>query len=373
MNATNDYYQILQVSQDAKKADIISSYKRLCKMYHPDISTLPHAQEVMSQINIAYETLCDDQKRQDYNSSHYPHILSASEKTAAQAQAVMSEYFELLLRGMFEKAYLLLCASDRGYVSAQSFVQWRQAVQELYGIRGFNIRRGQLVTGFKAGKNRAVDAVKLFVDVLEKDHASGRLEHYCFSKYVVFEQGIPGVYLGYRDLNEISRQFDNRAREREKDLMNRHWQEYLHRHDRLTGLPTQAGLLEISKRELYRAQRYGAPVTVAALAINPRQKLSLPVEEQCREALAQMLKNTLRVTDIPAYLGQGIFIVLFYGLKKRHAAVVIGRLLKKAEQTVMEHTKAGAHTAFSFEIYSSGPLELYLQRLCEKLNSNTIL
>jgi len=367
MNAMNDYYQILQVNQDAKKADIISSYKRLCKIYHPDISTLPHAHELMAQINIAYETLCDDQKRSDYNSRRYPHTLNASEKTASRAQAVMSEYFDLLLHGRYEKAYMLLCASDRACVSVYSFVQWRQTVQELYGIRGFNIRRGQLISGFKVGKNRSVDAVKLFVDVLEKDHASGRLEHYCFSKYVVFEQGVAGVYLGYRDLSEISRQFDTLAREREKDLMNRHWQNHLHRQDRLTGLLTRAGLLEQSKNELYRAQRYGAPLMVAVFSITPQKKLSLLLEEQSLEALARMLKNTLRVTDVLAYLGRGVFAVLFYGLKKRHAVMVIERLLKKAEQTVSEHTKGGTYSSYCFEVYTNGPLEPYLQRLCAGL------
>lgn len=369
MKATNNYYQILQVRFDAEPADIISSYKRLVKLYHPDISTLPHAEELMSQINIAYDTLRDDQKRRAYNNSLTPRYAAGiAEQAAAEAQAVLTDYFDLLLQGRYERAYLLLCASDRQSVSAPSFIQWRQAVQELYGIREFNIRRGQHIAGFKLGKNRSVSAVKFFVDVLEKDHTSGRLEHYCFTKYVVFEQGSPGVYLGYRDLSEISKQFGSKARELEKDLMKRHWQEHISHFDRLTGLPTREGLIEHSKRELHRAQRYGSPLMVAVFRVQPSRPAALPLKELYMEALAQTLKKALRLTDIPAYLGEGNFAVLFCELKRRHAGAVIERLMKKAEQAVTNQTKSVATAAYSFEPYVSGPLEPYLQRLAAQLD-----
>ncbi|MCL1905506.1 MAG: DnaJ domain-containing protein [Clostridiales bacterium] len=370
MNQNNDFYQVLQIGFNAEKADIISAYRRLSKLYHPDVSGLPHAQELMSQINIAYDTLSDDMKRQAYNNSLGQRASQSVAGAAKEAKNVITEYFTLLAQCDYEKAFRLLSASDRQRVGIRGFTEWRQAVHGLYAIREFNIRQGQYVAGFKLENGRIVTAIKFFVDVLEKDMASHRMEHYCFNKYVVFEQGQPGVYLGYRDLGEISKTFGSRAREREQDLMQQTWQKHLQHNDRITGLLTREGLLAESRPELYRVHRYKRPLTVAVLSLKPArlpgESLSLP----CLDSAAQALKKALRITDIPAHLGNGVFVVLFFELKKRHAALIVERALKKAEQGARSLCKDGLSAAFAFEQYLSGPLESCIDRLTERLEKS---
>jgi curved DNA-binding protein CbpA len=366
-NATADFYQLLQVDFSAKKADIISAYRRLSKLYHPDISGAPQAQELMARINTAYDTLSNDRKRQAYNNTLSRTTGSSAARAVEMAQKVISEYFNRLLLCDYNKAFQLLCPSDRRQVGLRAFREWRQAVEDLYAIHEFNIRPGLQVTNFVLEKNRSASAVKFFVDVLEKDHVSGRTEHYCFTKYVVFEQGQPGVHLGYRDLGEISQSLYSLSHEREQTQMRENWQRHLLHHDRVTGLLSRNGLLSACKAELYRAQRYKGRLTVAVLSLQAARLSKHKLSGPCLEAAAQALKKSLRLTDTAAHVGKGVFAVLFFELKKRHATLIVERALKRAEHAASALCKESLSAAFAYEPYNGGSLEGYLDRLCAKL------
>ena len=61
------YYAILGVSQDAIFQEIIKSYRKLAKKYHPDRNKSLHAEETIKKINEAFETLSDRRKRKQYD------------------------------------------------------------------------------------------------------------------------------------------------------------------------------------------------------------------------------------------------------------------------------------------------------------------
>ena len=61
----NNYYNILKVKPNASQAQIKHAYYKLAKKYHPDINR--KTAEKFKTINIAYETLSDKQKRQEYD------------------------------------------------------------------------------------------------------------------------------------------------------------------------------------------------------------------------------------------------------------------------------------------------------------------
>ena len=63
------YYDILGVAQDASAADIKKAYHRLVRQYHPDISKDPDADKKTSEINQAYNTLKDPEKRTAYDAA----------------------------------------------------------------------------------------------------------------------------------------------------------------------------------------------------------------------------------------------------------------------------------------------------------------
>ncbi len=64
-----DYYQMLGVAKDASAEDIKSSYRKLARQYHPDVTKEDpkHAEERFKDISEAYEVLMDPEKRKLYD------------------------------------------------------------------------------------------------------------------------------------------------------------------------------------------------------------------------------------------------------------------------------------------------------------------
>ena len=64
-----DYYETLGVSKDASADDIKSSYRKLARQYHPDVTKEDpkHAEERFKDISEAYEVLADPEKRKLYD------------------------------------------------------------------------------------------------------------------------------------------------------------------------------------------------------------------------------------------------------------------------------------------------------------------
>ena len=66
MNNT-EYYDRLGLSKDASQDEIKRAYRKMSKKYHPDINKEPGAEEKYKEVQEAYETLSDDQKRAAYD------------------------------------------------------------------------------------------------------------------------------------------------------------------------------------------------------------------------------------------------------------------------------------------------------------------
>ncbi|HEL0027708.1 TPA: molecular chaperone DnaJ [Streptococcus equi subsp. zooepidemicus] len=66
MNNT-EYYDRLGVSRDASADDIKRAYRKMSKKYHPDINKEPGAEQKYKEVQEAYETLSDSQKRAAYD------------------------------------------------------------------------------------------------------------------------------------------------------------------------------------------------------------------------------------------------------------------------------------------------------------------
>ena len=65
-----NYYEVLEVSQNASKEVIDRAYKVLAKKYHPDLqqpNQRKSAEEKLKKINEAYEILSDEFKRKQYD------------------------------------------------------------------------------------------------------------------------------------------------------------------------------------------------------------------------------------------------------------------------------------------------------------------
>ena len=64
-----DYYEVLGVSKDATDEQLKKAYRKLAKKYHPDanLDNKKEAEKKFKEVNEAYETLSDPQKRRMYD------------------------------------------------------------------------------------------------------------------------------------------------------------------------------------------------------------------------------------------------------------------------------------------------------------------
>jgi curved DNA-binding protein len=62
-----DYYQSLGVARGASQDAIKGAYRKLARKYHPDVSKEKDAEERFKEINEAYQTLSDPEKRAAYD------------------------------------------------------------------------------------------------------------------------------------------------------------------------------------------------------------------------------------------------------------------------------------------------------------------
>jgi len=62
-----NYYEILEIDENASKEEIKKAYRGLAKKYHPDINNSLDAKEKFKNISDAYEVLFNDIKRRNYD------------------------------------------------------------------------------------------------------------------------------------------------------------------------------------------------------------------------------------------------------------------------------------------------------------------
>lgn len=67
MAEKRDYYDVLGVGRGASGDEVKSSFRRLARQYHPDVSEAADAEERFKELNEAYAILSDDQKRATYD------------------------------------------------------------------------------------------------------------------------------------------------------------------------------------------------------------------------------------------------------------------------------------------------------------------
>ncbi|KAF5153434.1 DnaJ domain protein [Theileria parva strain Muguga] len=64
-----NYYSILGVAKNASRTDIRKAYLQKAKLYHPDLNSSPSAPSKFKEIQEAYNTLYDANRRKEYDSA----------------------------------------------------------------------------------------------------------------------------------------------------------------------------------------------------------------------------------------------------------------------------------------------------------------
>jgi DnaJ-class molecular chaperone len=100
---TENFYNILGVSENATKDEIKKAYRSLQLKYHPDRNSNSQESVNMTQkINEAYETLSDDQKKQEYNmmrNNQFMRMDSRGPHTNMSEDVPLNDIFNMMFGG----------------------------------------------------------------------------------------------------------------------------------------------------------------------------------------------------------------------------------------------------------------------------------
>ena len=157
----------------------------------------------------------------------------------------------------------------------------------------------------------------------EKTTSSGDVE-----KLVINEYGQWRVFLGYRGLYELTRTFDERFEAGRKRDYAKRFEEYYDSLNPEYNMLSLSGMRKAASREMYRQKRYGGTLTFAVISVKASGARAAAYDELLRSA-AGTINGALRETDIPAYVGDGVFAILFVELKKKNAEEIVGGLTDK--------------------------------------------
>lgn len=93
MNIKTDknYYEILGVTPDSEFFEVKTAYRKLARKFHPDINKAPDSIKKFKDIQEAYETLSDNQKRKNYNMVNGYYTTPKNKRTEEKECAPQSE------------------------------------------------------------------------------------------------------------------------------------------------------------------------------------------------------------------------------------------------------------------------------------------
>jgi len=102
VSSSRDYYDVLEISPGANRQAIAEAYDRLSRRYQPDDDAPPSDPERMSEIDEAFDTLDDPERRAEYDRLRAPPsatVAAVSEAVAAVKPTRRREWLALGLMG----------------------------------------------------------------------------------------------------------------------------------------------------------------------------------------------------------------------------------------------------------------------------------
>jgi FKBP-type peptidyl-prolyl cis-trans isomerase len=100
VSSQKDYYDVLEISPGANSRAIAEAYERLSRRYQPDDDAPPSDPERMSEIDEAFDTLDDPQRRSEYDRLRAPPSAAAAALSEAMAAAKPRTRREWLALGL---------------------------------------------------------------------------------------------------------------------------------------------------------------------------------------------------------------------------------------------------------------------------------
>ena len=396
MTSILEHYKVLGVTFGAGIADITSSYKQLCRTYHPDLNDDPESEEQMKRINIAYAVLREKfvrdasvRERQTYSrpvkryaapdargrgadadtrgegaeagdenakqraenaEQRAENAKQRAENAEAEKEAfsVINDYFMLINVCDYSGAYDRLSSYDKRHITRESFIQWRKSVARLYPLRDFEVTGGLQAASVTLKDGRTFNARRFHVAVTEENYAGDPARQDSLEKLVIREYSSWKVFLGYKGVSGLIRSFDERYENKRKQDAAKRWEEYCSGLSAEYNMLNLSGMRKAALHEIYRQRRFGGALSFAAISIKAGGQAETGLEELLRSS-AKTITGALRETDVPAYIGDGVFAIMFVGLHKKNIDEIVGRLAGNIRKNAGVRLGGQADIEYAFE------------------------
>ena len=191
------YYEILNLPEGATKGQIKKSYRKLVKLYHPDVTDDPNAHEKYLEINQAYEALLDPKPKYKPSSSRpsskankWNRYKRESRKKYAQRQAKKAQEIELFYQSL-RKGW------RRNWIRMNLLLGLLVSVFTIADQLSEPSQRIVAITGFKNYSSEAeIDTEEGTFTVIEKEkHSSIRSK----TEFILFQSKYlkQGLFIAY--------------------------------------------------------------------------------------------------------------------------------------------------------------------------------
>lgn len=88
----SNHYETLNIDRNASQTEIKQAYRRLVKLFHPDVTQETTDRERIIRINAAYEVLSDTQSRQSYDRQLHYSFEKNNSKRNERTQTAQQQY-----------------------------------------------------------------------------------------------------------------------------------------------------------------------------------------------------------------------------------------------------------------------------------------
>ncbi|MBU5477818.1 DnaJ domain-containing protein [Eubacterium sp. MSJ-13] len=339
-----DYYQILQVHYDASPDVIKAAYRKLCTLYHPDVSHNPNEDRRMFDINEAYSTLSDPAKRTAYHKKWldnrtmrsknvYPAASFNSSLTNLSAKDVLDKFFHALLTKNWTNAYSCLTLEDQEKFSLEEFSAWKDAVNSCFEMQDYRISFYKNYYKCRLEGVIYPQVTEFAVIINDTDLQLSQTSQNISHKYVAYDGNSWKVCLGMHSLKQATLKFKLMAARRQNYDPVSIYNKAVSRNDPLTGLLSEKGFYDDAFKEIERHKRYNNPVTFAVFQIDCEKTER---EIYCLCQCASIIKTESRINDIIARLGNKQIICLFAETNEIQAAAAVNKFMHAIKQRQSE-------------------------------------
>ncbi len=339
-----DFYETLQVHPKAGKKVIKAAYGELIASNNPNICKEPLSEEEIKRIDLAYEVLMDDRRREIFHEDwvenekvvkkskdeiYFKKNRQSSEEDL-KAENCLKLYYGCIERDDFNAAYKYILEYEKGFIRKKEFVEWKKAAAEISKISDIRIKEFKVHKSFESRPGRLnYNAYEFAVSLLEKNDETGKISPKSFTKIVIMENGEYRVLLGHDSLRPVINKLKTMAEmKHNKNALSR-FQEYESKYDSKTGLMNKKGFLDEAKKEEVRFNRYGRIFSI--LFIDCSHRGTVYRKDELLHFIIAIIKRNIRNIDMLAKWGEGSFVLLMPEIETCQAEKVAEKLRRLFE------------------------------------------